>query len=170
MDKMISFMLLMNLLANPIRNDINVSKYQQDKVEKQQQIRNARKENIQNMANYYRQIQEKANETKNDITKKNNPFNYELIKYMGEQNGERVLELVEIVYLKNIEAQQGIGQKLKLQFNDLIAKPEMEDDVYKLYVDTIKEEIKRNTSYVVGFEYAENSNISAVVIFKKDMV
>lgn len=170
MDKMISFMLLMNLLANPIRNDINVSKYQQDKVEKQQQIRNARKENIQNMANYYRQIQEKANETKNDITKKNNPFNYELIKYMGEQNGERVLELVEIVYLKNIEAQQGIGQKLKLQFNDLIAKPEMEDDVYKLYVDTIKEEIKRNTSYVVGFEYAENSNISTVVIFKKDMV
>lgn len=170
MDKMISFMLLMNLIANPIRNDINVSKYQQDKVEKQQQIRNARKENIQNMANYYRQIQEKANETKNDITKKNNPFNYELIKYMGEQNGERVLELVEIVYLKNIEAQQGIGQKLKLQFNDLIAKPEMEDDVYKLYVDTIKEEIKRNTSYVVGFEYAENSNISTVVIFKKDMV
>lgn len=170
MDKMISFMLLMNLLANPIRNDINVSKYQQDKIEKQQQIRNARKENIQNMANYYRQIQEKANETKNDITKKNNPFNYELIKYMGEQNGERVLDLVDIVYLKNMEAQQGIGQKLKLQFNDLIAKPEMEDDVYKLYVDTIKEEIKRNTSYVVGFEYAENSNISTVVIFKKDMV
>ena len=170
MDKMISFMLLMNLLANPIRNDINVSKYQQDKVEKQQQIRNARKENIQNVANYYRQIKEKANETNNDITKKNNPFNYELIKYMGEQNGERVLELVEIVYLKNIEAQQGIGQKLKLQFNDLIAKPEMEDDVYKLYLDTIKEEIKRNTSYVVGFEYAENSNISTVVIFKKDMV
>ena len=129
-----------------------------------------RQENIQNVANYYRQIKEKANETNNDITKKNNPFNYELIKYMGEQNGERVLELVEIVYLKNIEAQQGIGQKLKLQFNDLIAKPEMEDDVYKLYVDTIKEEIKRNTSYVVGFEYAENSNISTVVIFKKDMV
>ena len=169
MDKMISFMLLMNLIANPIRNDINVSKYQQDKIEKQQQIRNARKENIQNMANYYRQIQEKANETKNDITKKNNPFNYELIKYMGEQNGERVLELVEIVYLKNIEAQQGIGQKLKLQFNDLIAKPEMEEDVYKLYVDTMKEEIKRNVSYIVGFEYAENSNISTVVIFKKDM-
>lgn len=170
MDKMISFMLLMNLLANPIRNDINVSKYQQDKVEKQQQIRNARKENIQNMANYYRQIQEKANETKNDITKKNNPFNYELIKYMGEQNGERVLDLVDIVYLKNMEARQGIGQRLKLQFNDLIAKPEMEEDVYKLYVDTMKEEIKRNTSYVVGFEYAENSNISTVVIFKKDMV
>lgn len=170
MDKMISFMLLMNLIANPIRNDINVSKYQQDKIEKQEKIRNARRENIQNVANYYRQIKEKANETNNDITKKNNPFNYELIKYMGEQNGERVLELVEIVYLKNIEAQQGIGQKLKLQFNDLIAKPEMEDDVYKLYVDTIKEEIKRNTSYVVGFEYAENSNISTVVIFKKDMV
>lgn len=170
MDKMISFMLLMNLIANPIRNDINVSKYQQDKIEKQEKIRNARRENIQNVANYYRQIKEKANETNNDITRINNPFNYELIQYMGEQNGERVLDLVDIVYLKNMEAKQGIGQRLKLQFNDLIAKPEMEEDVYKLYVDTMKEEIKRNVSYIVGFEYAENSNISTVVIFKKDMV
>lgn len=113
---------------------------------------------------------EKEKQLKIEEERKNNPYNLEYIKYMGNKKGTEVKELLKLSLNKYNEYIKNNGEKITIQFNDLISKSDMDKEKYLEYLNKSIQEVDISEDYVVGVEYNEKNNISKITVMQKDKI
>ena len=113
---------------------------------------------------------EKEKQLKIEEERKNNPYNLEYVKYMGNKKGTEVKELLKLSLNKYNEYIKNNGEKITIQFNDLISKSDMDKEKYLEYLNKSIQEVDISEDYVVGVEYNEKNNISKITVMQKDKI
>ena len=89
---------------------------------------------------------------------------------MGNKKGTEVKELLKLSLNKYNEYIKNNGEKITIQFNDLISKSDMDKEKYLEYLNKSIQEVDISEDYVVGVEYNEKNNISKITVMQKDKI